>query len=218
MLVSDYISKDFVPPKLNQTVMHGLQLVHDFDLTHIPVFKGLNFIGNISHETLEEFPPETLLSELMEFSSPFFLTSNSSLLDAIQPFHNENANILVVLDEKLHYMGFLLMDDVISALSTMPFISEPGAIIIIEIGQKQFSISEIAKIAESNNARITGLFVTGYKDEKVQITLKLIADSLASVSETFERFNYTVLHKFFKDEKEDMMKDRFDMLMKYLDV
>ena len=111
-----------------------------------------------------------------------------------------------------------MMDDVISGLSTLPFISEPGAIMIVEVSQKQFSISEVAKIAESNNARIIGLFITGYQEDKIQITIKLIAESLASVSETFERFNYTVIFKFFNDEKEDLMKDRFDMLMKYLDI
>lgn len=218
MLVTDYLSKDFVPPKLNQMVAHGLKLVHDYNLTHIPVFKGLDFVGNLSHEILEEFPPETYLSELLEYIFPFHLDANSSLLEAIQQFNNQSTNILVVLDSQNHYSGMLLMDDIISGLSSMPFISEPGSIIIVEIPQKQFSVSEVAKIAESNNARIIGLFVTGYKEDKIQITLKLIADSLASVSETFERFNYTVLHKFFEDEKEDLMKDRFDMLMKYLDV
>src|SRR5690606_31469819 len=133
-------------------------------------------------------------------------------------FNNHDTNVLVVLNAEMHYSGMLMMDDVFSGLSAMPFISEPGAIMIVEVSQKQFSISEIAKIAESNNARIIGLVVTGYQGEKIQIALKLIAENLASVGETFERFNYTVLFKFFNDEKEDLMKDRLDMLMKYLDI
>ena len=111
-----------------------------------------------------------------------------------------------------------MMDDVISALSTMPFIAEPGATMMVEIAQKQFSISEVSKIVESNNARVVGLFVTAYQEDRVQITVKLISDNLASVSETFERFGYSVVHKFFNDEKEDMLRDRFDQLMKYLDI
>lgn len=217
MLVTDYISKDFIPPKLNQTVGHGLGIINTYGLTHIPVFEGLSFIGNISRETLIENDPEILLSELRDFNEFFYMTENGSLLDAVQNFHNYNSNILTILNTEHQYSGMLMMDDVISALSTMPFISEPGAIMVIEVSQKQFSISEIAKIAESNNARIIGLFVTGYQEDKISITLKLISDNLTSVGETFERFNYTVIHKFFNDEKEDLMKDRLDMLMKYLD-
>ncbi len=218
MLVTDYISKDFIPPKLNQTVGHGLGILKEFNLTHIPVFEGLGFIGMISRETLKEYDEEVKLSELRDFSEFFYITENGSLLDGVQNFHNYDANILVVLNTELQFSGLLMMDDVISGLSIMPFIAEPGAIMIVEVSQKQFSISEIAKIAESNNARIVGLFITGYREDKLQIAIKLISESLVSVGETFERFNYTVLFKFFNDEKEDLMKDRFDMLMKYLDI
>lgn len=218
MLAYDYISKDFIPPKLNQSVDHALRLANEFSLKHIPVFEGLNFVGNISRETLEENDLETPLSALRDFIEFFYMTENGSLLDAIQNFHQNDTNILVVLNKDQQYVGFLMMDDVISGISNMPFITEPGAIIVVEVAQKQFSISEIAKIAESNNARIVGLFITGYSEDKVQIGVKLIAESLASVGETFERFNYSVIYKFFHDEKEDLMKDRYDMLMKFLDL
>jgi len=218
MLVNNYISKDFIPPKSNQPVSHGLEIINEFGLTHIPLFEGLHFIGNLSKETLEEAGPDEKLLQLKDFADDFTISENSSLLDAIQKFNNNASNILPVLNTEKQYLGFLMMDDVISGLSTMPFILEPGAIMVIEVSQKQFSISEIAKIAESNNARIIGLFVTDYPEDKTQITIKLIAESIASVSETFERFGYTVVYKFFHDEKEDLYKDRFEQLMKYLDV
>src|SRR5690606_3370861 len=152
MLVNDYISKDFIPPKLNQSISHGLDLIQQFGLTHIPVFEGLNFIGNISRENLEENNSELKLTEIKDFTEFFYITENSSLLDAVQKFHNFDTNILPVINEEKQYQGLLMMDDVISGLSAMPFILEPGAILVIEVSQKQFSISEIAKIAESNNA------------------------------------------------------------------
>ncbi len=218
MLVNNYISKDFIPPNMNSPISSAVDLLGDFNLTHIPVFEGLNFIGNISKETLEESLTDGKLTEIKDYAEYFYITENASLFDAIQKFHNHSTNILPVINEEKHYLGFLMMEDVISALSTMPFIIEPGAIMMVEISQKQFSISEVSKIVESNNARIVGLFVTAYEDDRVQITIKLISENLASVSETFERFGYSVVHKFFSDEKEDMMRDRFEQLMKYLDI
>lgn len=218
MLVTDYISKDFIPPNSNQTVGHALSLAQEFNLSHVPIFEGLSFIGNLSKEILEDNEESTKLSELKEFNEFFYMTSNGSLLEAVQNFHTYTTNLQVVLSSELKYMGLLMIDDVISALSVMPFIAEPGAIIIVEVSQKQYSISEIAKIAESNNARIIGLFVVSYQQDTIRIAIKLISESLASVGETFERFNYTVLHKFFNDEKEEMIKDRYEMLMKFLDI
>lgn len=218
MLVNDYISKDFQPMDGNQSVENAMELIHQYSLTHVPVFNGNNFIGNLSKETLEEQEAEVKLQELKMYNELFYINQNGSLLEAIQKFHQYNTNILAVLTKEMQYLGFILMEDVISAMSAMPFISEPGSIMVVEVAQRQFSISEISKIAESNNARIIGLFVTAYENDKVQIALKLIGESLTSVVETFERFNYTVLFKFYKDERDDLMKDRFDMLMKYLDV
>lgn len=218
MLVNNYISKDFIPPKLSHSISHALDLVDDFNLTHIPVFEGLNFVGNFSKEMLEESAADEKISGIKDFAEQFYITENASLFDAIEKFHNHTSNILPVINEEKHYLGFLMMDDVISALSAMPFIIEPGSIMTVEIPQKQFSISEVAKIVESNNGRITGLFITGYEEDRVQITIKLIAENLASVGETFDRFGYSVILKFFSDEKEDLMRDRFDQLMKYLDV
>ena len=36
-----------------------------------------------------------------------------------------------------------------------------------------------------------------------------IRDSLSSIDETFERYGYHVVRKFYKDEKEDLIKDRY---------
>lgn len=218
MLIANHITKDFIPPKTNQKVGHAMDLVTDFQLTHIPVFEGLNFVGNITRETLEEFDSAIELIELIDYVEDFYISENSSLFDAVQKYNNNSSNILPVLNDNKYYIGCLMMDDVTSALSSMPFIAEPGAIMTVSVAQKQFSVSEVSKIVESNNAKIIAVFVTAYQEDKVFVTIKLVADSLSSVGETFERFGYTVVHKFFNDEKEHLIKERFDLLMKYLET
>lgn len=218
MLVSKYISKDFIPAKVNQTVGYGLGLVEQWEISHLPVFKGLEFVGNFSAEALRLHDKSALLSDCQQDIEFFFINEKASILDAIYSFNQHATNLLVILDDSQRFVGFLLMEDVVSALAGMPFISESGSVVIIETLQKQFSVSEIAQIVESNNAKILGLFVFNYQEDRVQATLKVLADDLTSVVETFERFNYRVLHKFFQDKNDDLIKNRFDLLMRYLDV
>lgn len=218
MLIADYLSNDFDPPQMNDSAAETLDLLSRFGLSHIPVFENAALVGMISKETLETSAEDTPLIELKDFFEFFYITENASLFEAILYFGNHNSNILPILNPGQEYTGYLMLEDVISGLSAMPFIAEPGAIMVVEVGQKQFSISEIAKIAESNNARIIGLFVSDYHEDKVQIAIKLIAESLSSVAQTFERFDYTVIYKFFHDSKDDLVKDRFQLLMKYLDI
>lgn len=218
MQITEYIRNDFIPPKLTQTVGHGLELIKRFRLNHLPVFEGLTFMGNIPATQLDMYPADTLLSELTESAKHFYMPENGSLFDAMQYFHDFDTNILPVLNTDMKYLGPLFIEDALSGYFNLPFISEPGSIMIVEVARNQFSMTEIANIAESNNARIIGLFITGYENEKVRITLKLVAEDLASIRETFERFDYTVVYKFFNDKRDELVKDRFGMLMKYLEL
>lgn len=218
MLVSNHISRDFNPVKFNQSIVQALALAEQFGLSHITVMRGAEFLGNISRESLEENQSETKISELNEFLEFFFIDEKASLLDAVQQFNAKTTNILPVLNSEQKFSGFLMLDDAISGLSSLLLINEPGSLMIVEVQQKRLSFSEIARIAESNNTRIIGMFITSYRDDYVQVALKIAGENLVSVGETLERFDYKIVYKFFKDNKEDLMKDRFDQLMKYLDV
>lgn len=218
MLISKHISRDFNPVKIKQTVSQALELTEKYGLSHIAIVNEGEFLGNLSKEILEENNPETKISELSEFFEFYFVEEKASLLDAVQKFNNQMANILPVLNEDHKFTGFLMLDDAISGLSSLLLITEPGSMMIIEVQQKKLSFAEISRIAESNNVRIIGMFVTSFRDDYVQVALKIAGENLASVGETFERFDYNIVYKFFKDNKENLIKDRFDQLMKYLDV
>ena len=46
-------------------------------------------------------------------------------------------------------------------------------------------------------------------EETIQIALKISSENLSSIDETFDRYNYIVVHKFYHNEKDDLLKDRF---------
>ena len=54
-------------------------------------------------------------------------------------------------------------------------------------------------------------------EETIQIALKISSENLSSIDETFDRYNYIVVHKFYHNEKDDLLKDRFGFLQKYME-
>jgi len=51
------------------------------------------------------------------------------------------------------------------------------------------------------------------------LTLKLNVTDLTSINQTFNRYNYSVLGSYMKhDEEEDLLDDRFNLLMKFLNI
>jgi hypothetical protein len=95
-----------------------------------------------------------------------------------------------------------------------------NSLLILEIPFKDYTLTEIARIVESNNAHVTSLSVmpiSGGVD--LLVSLKLDVDDLSAVLRSFERFNYHVVYYFMREgEVTDTQKERLDELLYYLEM
>jgi hypothetical protein len=115
------------------------------------------------------------------------------------------------------YFGAITQQSVIEALASIVAIQESGGVIILEMNKKDYSMSEISQIVESNNLKILSAYVTDV-DEKnnIKLTLKLNKIDIAAVIQTFERYKYNVAASYNYSENTYNLSDRFDSLMRYL--
>jgi hypothetical protein len=95
----------------------------------------------------------------------------------------------------------------------------PGGIIILEVSENDYSMAEISRIVESNDARIIGAFFTTRNDSTlIDLTLKINNIDLNPVIQTFERYNYTIKATFAEKDDLDDLRERYDSLMNYLNI
>jgi len=78
----------------------------------------------------------------------------------------------------------------------------------------------VAQIVEGNDAKILSCFITSHPTStQIELTLKLNVTDVTSIIQTFNRYNYTVLGSYMKhDDEEDLLEDRYNLLMKYLNT
>jgi len=95
-----------------------------------------------------------------------------------------------------------------------------NSLIILEIPLKDYTLTEIARIVESNNAHVMALSVMPISGGSLLlVSLKLDVDDLTAVLRSFERFNYSVLYYFMREgEVTDTQKERLAELMYYLEM
>jgi len=95
-----------------------------------------------------------------------------------------------------------------------------NSLIILEIPFRDYTLTEIARIVESNNTHIMALSVLPINGgEDLLVSLKLDVDDLSAVLRSFERFNYRVVYYFMREgEVTDIQRDRLDELMYYLEM
>lgn len=216
MFIKEYISKDYPAFTSSDSIEEANEIAKEFGYSHVFVTKRGVYQGAVSQPFLEESPEGTLGSLEVHFEK-FALFDDGNLLDTIAIFHTFNTNVIPVMNRHEKYTGYLSSDDIFSEFSKYPLFSENGAIIIVQTQSPHYSFSEITKIVESNHGKIFGCYVNLAEENFTQITIKMSGQNLSSIDETFQRFGYTVLHKYYHDEKDELLKDRFGFLQKYME-
>ncbi|MCQ4035911.1 CBS domain-containing protein [Kaistella montana] len=216
MFIKDYISKDYPAFSTSDTIEEAKEMAKEFCYSHVFVKKKGVYQGSISQSFLEESPEGNLGSLAIHYEK-FAILDDGNLLDSIKLFHTFNSNIVPVITKEEKYVGYLSSDDIFCEFSKYPLFSENGAIMTIQTNGKHYSMTEVCKIVETNNGKVYGSFINLISDDFIQITLKISSENLSSIDETFERYGYSVVHKYYDDEKEDLLKDRFGFFQKYLE-
>ncbi|MFN3316895.1 MAG: cbs domain containing protein, partial [Raineya sp.] len=117
------------------------------------------------------------------------------------------------------YLGAIQAQDVLKKLASLYSFQEDGAILVLAVNQFDYSLSEISRLVETNNAKILHLFsdILPHEPYRIILTLKINQVDITRIVATFERFGYEILAKFHQALVfDDLEQDRLGLLMKYL--
>ena len=218
MYITEYLSNEIKPGKVNSSPSQLLEVVQENKLTHLPLFKGLDFVGNISEEDLIELSIDDKKVDYTSYLESFYLSESSTLLDAIQMMYTNQANILPIINEQSRYVGFITEMDIINTFANFPFVAAQGVSMLVSIAEKDLSMTAISNIIEVNNGKILGMMIVGNKEDSVYVLLKFSSSNLLAIGETFERYGYQVIQKFYNDEKQELLQSRYAQLLKYMNT
>ena len=108
----------------------------------------------------------------------------------------------------------------IQSIGNMATMKLPGGIIVLEMNPNDYSLAQIARIVEDNDAKIMSCHVTPSVDAmKMEVTLKINKVDLTSILRTFLRFDYHIKASYqSNDRNENVLRKNYDQFMMYLNV
>jgi Mg/Co/Ni transporter MgtE len=216
--LESYINNEIKPIKHTDSIAATQNVFEDFPYSHFPVTEDGIYIGCVSKEAVEFLDAAAKVNDSRFHFERFFVRSTMIWLDVLEVFAKNEANLLPVLDEKNNYLGYYELEDVIRFLHETPFLKEEGGILVIEKETDKFSMSQVAQIVESNNAKILGLFISNVANGKVEITIKISQSGLNDIIQTFRRYEYEIVSEHQEDSYLNSLKERSDYLEKYLNI
>ena len=218
MNITEYILNDFYPLTTQSTVKEALKLCEMYPITHIPVLDNTDYVGCISQTDLLTIEnKDELLKESVDIFEHFHVNNNQALLDVLKIFADNDTNILPVIENR-NYLGYIDLNDVLDEFSQTPFLNSEGFILVIEKNIKDYTISEVSQIVESNSGIILGCYESKRSNEKVEITLKISSQEINEIIQTFRRYNYTIITEHKDDIYLEELKNRADYLQNFLNT
>lgn len=221
MVAKDLIS-DVIPPlKTSDSGQTALNWMEIFRISHLPIVNNQDFLGLISDTDIYDMnqPEEPIGNHALTLLKPY-VSTEQHLFEVIGLASRLKLTVVPVLDEKQHYKGVVTTTDLIRYLAGISSMDQQGAIIVLEILERDYSLSQIAQIVEGNNVKVLSMYITSPPDStRLEVTLKLNTNEIASVIRTFERYSYEVKTWVTTDDSMDRFySERFDLLMKYLNI
>ena len=219
MNILEYISKDINALALNNTIGDAKELFSNTSYSHLPIVEEQHLVGSIlDSDVISIDDNDKTIGEYKYLLNDFFTRTSDNWIEILKQFAANETNILPVLNDENHYVGFYELADVLHFFNDTPLLNDEGFFLVIEKGIHDYSFSQIAQIVESTDAKLVGVFVSGYKNDLVRITLKITTEDINEVIQSFRRYGYNLLTKHKEDLFLEELKDRSDYLQKYLNI
>lgn len=221
MLARELITDSVTPLNTSDSGALALGMMDEYRVSHLPIVNNTDFLGVISDAdifALNAF--DDPIGNHMLTLNGAYVKDSQPVYEVIQTFANMKLSLMPVLDEKNQYLGVITLANLVHHMAKITSIDAQGGIIVLEINDKDYSLSQICQIVESNDATVLSSYITSFPDStKLEVTLKINRLDIGPILQTFDRYGYLVISSYSNnDSYSETLQERFDALMNYLNI
>jgi acetoin utilization protein AcuB len=219
MLARELISKVVPPLRPTDEVDCALAWMDEFKVSHLPVVDGHTFLGLISEDNILDGEKDAKVIASKEAFNPASVQESQHVYYVIRKLAASDLSVIAVVDSNDQYLGCITLSDLVTKFEELAVINQPGGIIVLNLNKNDYSLAQVAHVVESNNAKILSSYIferptTG----KLELTLKVNQEEVASIVQSLERYDYEVIAYFQESAHLEDLKGRYDELMRYINI
>jgi len=219
MIAKTLVSNEIIPLRTSDSGNEALSIMNEFGVRHLPIVNNKQLLGLISEDDILNFDVEEAVGSYRLSTFRPYVKESDHLYEVIKVLSQQKLTLMPVINVDEEYVGLISQEDLIHYFARIGSFTESGSIVVLAVNRRDYSLVEIARIVESEGAVILSSFVTSNLDSmSIDVTLKINRPDLGSIIATFNRFEYTIKATFSEEQYHDTIKERYDMLMSYLNV
>ena len=210
-----------IPPlQLSDTAGIALSWMEEFRCNQLPVVEKEKFIGFITEDLLRHTDAEKQLHDFKLSGRDAVVRSESLFSEVLKLSEKHTLPLVAVENSEGNYTGVINISDVLPGVLNQNTAFSHGSILILSMELISYSLSEISRFVEENNAKIISVSVIEdpLDKTKIRLAIKINQSDLTRIISTLERFEYRIVARYDDSRGSDPDRDRFDLLMRYLNI
>ena len=219
MTAEQIIDSNLFPLKPSDTVAFARETLILMQISALPVVENDMVIGFIESASLINPSPKKNIKAFIKVESTWLLNEKQHHYEAIRLFAQDHAPCLAITSEDTHYRGIISKRMLLKFLNQSYTMLAEGSIIEIEMVARNYSLSELNSILESENSKILGLTIYSIpKSSRILISIKTNSIFTDRIVLSLKRFGYDVTNTFFNTHDIFDSESRYESFIKYLEI
>jgi acetoin utilization protein AcuB len=214
MLMLSHLNYDLPVLRLTDSVAKALKTLRAQGVNALAVVDNKDFIGLISSEILSQaLSPEQSLADLRNHFSTFRMEEEEDVLACLPWFDEPTLDVIAITNGKGSFRGYLTKNEVGNLLLNSGLENKNGGIIRIPFQISRDSLSTIIRIIEEENGFVVRSFF-----QEPNVVLQVQTEAFGKIISNLERHGIFIEKAFVFGEQLEIDQDRFDHLMRFIDL
>ncbi len=221
MIAKDMLDNIVQPVRLQDNCLQVLGWMEEYKVMQLPVADEARFYGMLTESKIYGLEdPDVSVKDIAEDLSVAALQEDDYISDVLEHFVTNKVMLAPVISKQKEYLGCISGYSLLQAMGTLEGVGLPGAVIVLEINQGDYLLSQIAHIAEDNDIKLLALHTLQHKDSMlIDVVLKTNTLEINSFLKTLERYDYHIKMTLAEQDPEtEKLEENYQYIMTYLNV
>ncbi|AMS25842.1 hypothetical protein AEM51_01305 [Bacteroidetes bacterium UKL13-3] len=219
MFAEELLSNDIFPLKKTDSCESALVFMSDWKVFHLPVVDNGKLLGYVSYDDINNQSGKTKVEKIIQPLVQLYANKGQHFFEIMKLMADTGFTVIAISDEEAEYKGVVSVKEIVQVYKSSS-LTQPGGIIVLEMTPQDYSLAELSRIVEYNDAKILNVFVNTLPGNfsKVLVSLKLNRPELNTIVQTLERYQYRIHSVHQSMDQSSDFSTRYEWLIKYLNT
>ena len=222
MLAAELIDPMLPALKSSDSVGQALDWMQEHRTGQLVLMGQGEYRGIVSEDILADAADDQQpLSNVMRLFEQTFVLEDQHLFEVLGIVIQHQMEVIAVLTEGREFVGTISVNELLKHFAQELGVQDAGAILILNLNERDYSLTEISRLVESNSVKIISSHFSSAAygmPDRSRLTLKLNRRDITPVISTLERFGYQIEAAFANAPVESIDQERLDSLLRYLNT